>query len=46
MTDFLDVPLKFGFDCHNPPRNTFDDSPTQRRQFYEKLWARGGLSFW
>ncbi|OAX81965.1 hypothetical protein ACJ72_03694 [Emergomyces africanus] len=27
-------------------RNTFDDSPEKRRQFYEELWERGDFSFW
>ncbi|MCJ1277859.1 hypothetical protein MMC21_005673 [Puttea exsequens] len=35
-----------GYDV--PPRNrcTFEDTPEERREFYESLWARGGLAFW
>ncbi|KAI1424359.1 hypothetical protein F5Y12DRAFT_785354 [Xylaria sp. FL1777] len=27
-------------------RNTFDDTPEEREQVYEKMWADGGFRFW
>ncbi|KKZ62188.1 hypothetical protein EMCG_03326 [[Emmonsia] crescens] len=27
-------------------RNTFDDPPEKRREFYEQLWKNGDFSFW
>ncbi|KAF4120333.1 putative flavoprotein CzcO associated with the cation diffusion facilitator CzcD [Geosmithia morbida] len=27
-------------------KNTFDDSPEERRAFYEKVWADGGFRYW
>ncbi|KAF2234295.1 FAD/NAD(P)-binding domain-containing protein [Viridothelium virens] len=27
-------------------KNTFDDSPSQRQEFYQQLWDHGGFAFW
>ncbi|OAP62315.1 hypothetical protein AYL99_04518 [Fonsecaea erecta] len=35
-----------GFTFDFLPRGTFDDTPEQRRQTYEELWAKGDFSFW
>lgn len=34
----------FGYDFVD--KNTFDDSPEERRKFYEELWEAGGFRFW
>ncbi|KIW30392.1 uncharacterized protein PV07_06137 [Cladophialophora immunda] len=35
-----------GFTFNFLPRATFDDTPEQRRQTYEELWAKGDFHFW
>ncbi|KAF4338160.1 cyclopentanone 1 2-monooxygenase [Fusarium beomiforme] len=35
-----------GFDFSFAPRNTLDDTPEQRKAFYEELWAQGDFHFW
>lgn len=27
-------------------KNTFDDSPEEREEFWHKLWDHGGFSYW
>ena len=34
-----------GFPCDPIPRKVLDDTPEQRAEEFEKLWARGGLHF-
>ncbi|KAM0721163.1 hypothetical protein Q7P37_003450 [Cladosporium fusiforme] len=34
----------FGYDFAE--KNTFDDSPEEREQFFEGLWQEGGFKFW
>ncbi|GAB7363660.1 hypothetical protein MBLNU230_g4230t1 [Neophaeotheca triangularis] len=34
----------FGYDFVD--RNTFDDTPEERRKFFEGLWEEGGFKFW
>lgn len=35
-----------GFDFNFLPRSTFDDTPEQRQDLYEKLWAEGDFKYW
>jgi cation diffusion facilitator CzcD-associated flavoprotein CzcO len=35
-----------GFSFNFLPRATFDDTPEQRNNQYEELWAKGGFEFW
>lgn len=35
-----------GFDFNFLDRDTFDDSPEDRQQVYERLWAEGDFKFW
>lgn len=35
-----------GFSFNFSPRVTFDDTPEQRRTFYESLWKEGDFHFW
>ncbi|KJY00478.1 cyclopentanone 1,2-monooxygenase like protein [Zymoseptoria brevis] len=35
-----------GFTYDFAEKNTFDDTPEQREQFYEKLWQEGGFRYW
>lgn len=35
-----------GFDFSFLDRNTFDDSPEERKEVYEQLWKQGDFKFW
>jgi len=35
-----------GFDFNFCPRLTFEDSPEERHELYEKLWEKGDFHFW
>lgn len=35
-----------GLDFNFAPKATFQDSPEQRQDFYEKLWAEGSFQYW
>jgi len=35
-----------GFEYDFSEKNTFDDSPEQQEEFFEKHWADGGFKFW
>lgn len=35
-----------GFTWQFYPKNTFDDTPEERRKVYEDAWAKGDFSFW
>ncbi|RDW79911.1 putative cyclopentanone-monooxygenase protein [Coleophoma cylindrospora] len=35
-----------GIDFDFAPKPTFQDSPEQRQEFYEKLWADGSFRYW
>ncbi|KAH8695419.1 putative dimethylaniline monooxygenase [Talaromyces proteolyticus] len=44
---FVDCQSTFaGLDYQPTPRNTMDDSPTDREAFYERLYELGGFRFW
>jgi cation diffusion facilitator CzcD-associated flavoprotein CzcO len=44
---FAGRPTSFGgFDFNFLGRGTFDDTPEQRRETYERLWAEGDFHFW
>jgi hypothetical protein len=35
-----------GLDFNFMPKRTFDDTPDQRKERYESLWAEGDFHFW
>ncbi|PGH07222.1 hypothetical protein AJ79_06326 [Helicocarpus griseus UAMH5409] len=44
---FKQRPTTFGgFTWDFSPKKTFDDTPEERRKFYEELWEIGDFSFW